>query len=61
VRFIAESEGRTRVELAHRGIERHGEGWGAMHAAVGSPNGWQTGLQRFAQRVSSRGDEPSGP
>jgi uncharacterized protein YndB with AHSA1/START domain len=57
VRFIAESDERTRVELAHRGIERHGEGWEAMHAAVGSPNGWQTGLERFAQRVSSRVDD----
>jgi uncharacterized protein YndB with AHSA1/START domain len=56
VRFIAESPERTRVELEHRGIERHGEGWGAMHAAVGSPNGWQTGLHGFAQWVSSRGD-----
>ncbi len=55
VRFIAESEDRTRVELEHRGIERHGDGWESMHAAVGSPNGWLIGLKRFAQRVSSRG------
>ena len=57
VSFIAESPERTRVELAHRGIERHGEGWGEMHAAVGSPNGWRIGLDRFAQRVSSDGDD----
>jgi hypothetical protein len=38
-----------------RGIERHGEGWESMHAAVGSPNGWLTGLERFAHRVSSLG------
>jgi uncharacterized protein YndB with AHSA1/START domain len=57
VRFIAESPERTRVELIHRGIERHGEGWEAMHAAVGSPDGWRIGLDRFAQRVSSRGDD----
>lgn len=36
VRFTAESAQRTRVELEHRGIERHGEGWEAMHSAVGS-------------------------
>jgi uncharacterized protein YndB with AHSA1/START domain len=54
VRFIAESEQRTRVELQHRGIERHGNGWEAMQAAVGSPNGWRVGLERFAQRLSSR-------
>ncbi len=57
VRFIAESEDRTRVELEHRGIERHGDGWEAMHAAVGSPNGWLIGLERFARRVSSPGDD----
>lgn len=57
VRFIAESEDRTRVQLEHRGIERHGDGWESMHAAVGSPNGWLIGLQRFAHRVSSRGDD----
>jgi uncharacterized protein YndB with AHSA1/START domain len=57
VRFIAESAQRTRVELQHRGTERHGDGWESMHAAVGSPNGWRIGLESFAQRVSSRGDD----
>lgn len=57
VSFTAESDDRTRIELEHRGIERHGDGWEAMHAAVGSPNGWLVGLGRFAQRVSSRGDD----
>jgi uncharacterized protein YndB with AHSA1/START domain len=57
VRFIPESAERTRVELQHRGIERHGNGWESMHAAVGSPNGWRIGLERFAQWVSSRGDD----
>jgi uncharacterized protein YndB with AHSA1/START domain len=57
VRFVAESEDRTRVELEHRGIERHGEGWDSMHAAVGSPDGWRVGLERFARRVSSPGDD----
>lgn len=57
VRFTPESTERTRVELQHRGIERHGEGWEEMHAAVGSPNGWLVGLERFAHRVSSPGDD----
>jgi hypothetical protein len=57
VRFTAESAQRTRVELEHRGIERHGEGWEAMYAAVGSPNGWLIGLEGFARRVSSPGDD----
>jgi uncharacterized protein YndB with AHSA1/START domain len=48
VRFIADGPDRTRVELEHRHLERHGEGWEAMRDAVGSPNGWQGGLELFA-------------
>jgi len=48
VSFVPESPGRTRVELEHRHLERHGEGWEAMRDAVGSPNGWQGGLELFA-------------
>jgi uncharacterized protein YndB with AHSA1/START domain len=48
VRFVAESADRTRVELEHRNLERHGEGWEQMRAAVGSPDGWPLGLRRFA-------------
>ncbi len=51
VRFVAEGPNSTRVELEHRGIERHGEGWEAMRDAVGSPDGWQAGLTAFAQRL----------
>ncbi len=47
VRFMAEGPDRTRVELAHRNIDRHGDGWERMRDAVGSPNGWS--LERFAE------------
>jgi uncharacterized protein YndB with AHSA1/START domain len=47
VRFIAEGEARTRVELEHRALERHGDGWESMRDAVGSPNGWDSALQAF--------------
>jgi uncharacterized protein YndB with AHSA1/START domain len=53
VRFIPEGDNRTRVELEHRNLDRHGDGWEAMRDAVGSPDGWGTGLQRFAERVSA--------
>ena len=49
VRFIAEGEDRTRVELEHRNLDRHGDGWEAMRDAVGSPDGWGAGLERFAE------------
>lgn len=53
VRFTPEEGGRTRVELEHRNIERQGVGWQQMRDAVGSPNGWRIGLERFAVRVRS--------
>ena len=48
VDFVAESATRTRVTLEHRHLERHGDGWQAMRDAVGSPDGWARGLERFA-------------
>jgi uncharacterized protein YndB with AHSA1/START domain len=53
VRFIPQGLERTLVELEHRGIDRHGEGWEKMHAAVASPNGWDAGMRAFAERLSS--------
>ena len=48
VRFVAEGSDRTRVELEHRNLDRHGEGWEQMRDAVGSPDGWSGGLRLFA-------------
>ncbi|MCW3032828.1 MAG: hypothetical protein QOK19_1012 [Solirubrobacteraceae bacterium] len=52
VRFTPEGPGRTLVELEHRNIDRHGEGWESMHGAVGSPGGWPAGLEAFAARLA---------
>ena len=53
VRFIAESPARTRVELEHRNLDRHGDGWEGMRDAVGAPYGWGQSLQRFADRMAA--------
>ena len=52
VRFSPEGPNRTRVELEHRNLDRHGEGWEAMRDAVGSPNGWN--LEHFAEVAAQR-------
>jgi uncharacterized protein YndB with AHSA1/START domain len=47
LRFIAESPERTRVELEHRNLDRHGEGWEGERDGVGSEGGWPLYLQRY--------------
>jgi uncharacterized protein YndB with AHSA1/START domain len=54
VRFTAESAHRTRVELGHRHIERHGEGWESVAAGVDGDAGWPLYLGRYANLFGER-------
>ena len=53
VRFIAEAPDRTRVELEHRNIDRHGDGWEAVREGVDGDAGWPLYLHRFAEVLAA--------
>jgi uncharacterized protein YndB with AHSA1/START domain len=48
LRFIAEGPQRTRLELEHRHIDRHGPGWQAVSDGVAGDAGWPLYLDRYA-------------
>ncbi len=48
VRFVAETAQRTRVELEHRNIDRHGPDWQALAEGVCGDAGWPLYLDRYA-------------
>jgi uncharacterized protein YndB with AHSA1/START domain len=52
VRFTAAGDDRTRVELEHRHLDRHGDGWEEERDAVDGEGGWPLYLERFAELVS---------
>jgi len=53
VRFRSEGPERTRVELEHRNLDRHGDGWEQARDAVAGDGGWSGCLQRFAERLAA--------
>jgi uncharacterized protein YndB with AHSA1/START domain len=53
IRFTAEGGNRTRVDLEHRHLDRHGEGWEQIRAAVAGPEGWGQTLERFAAHAAA--------
>ena len=53
VRFIAEAQDRTRVELEHRNLDRHRDGWEAVRDGVDGADGWPLYLHRFADVLAA--------
>jgi hypothetical protein len=52
VRFISETAERTRVEVEHRNLDRHGEGWENVRDAVAGDEGWPLYLHRFVDLLA---------
>jgi uncharacterized protein YndB with AHSA1/START domain len=46
--FTAESPDRTRIELEHRHLDRHGPGWESVRDGIGHDQGWPLYLGRYA-------------
>ncbi|MET9303456.1 SRPBCC family protein [Micromonospora aurantiaca] len=55
VRFVAETPQRTRVELEHRNLDRHGPGWESVRDGVGHDQGWPLYLARYADLFTEAG------
>lgn len=55
VRFVAETPERTRVEIEHRNLDRHGEGWQGVRDGVAEDQGWPLYLRRYADRMARTG------
>ncbi len=52
VRFTPEPDGSTRVDLEHRHLERHGDGWEVMRTSIDSPGGWGGLLALYAAKAA---------
>jgi uncharacterized protein YndB with AHSA1/START domain len=55
VRFVAEALQRTRVELEHRHLDRHGPGWESVRDGVAHDEGWPLYLARYAALFTEGG------
>jgi uncharacterized protein YndB with AHSA1/START domain len=54
VRFVSETPDRTRVELEHRNLDRHGEGWEGVREGVAGDEGWPLYLERYADLLAEK-------
>lgn len=55
VRFVLEGENKTRVELEHRHLDRHGSGWESLRDGVADDQGWPLYLARYTDLMDTNG------
>jgi hypothetical protein len=55
VRFVGESAERTRVDVEHRYLDRHGNGWESLREGVGGGDGWPLYLRRLTNVTREEG------
>jgi uncharacterized protein YndB with AHSA1/START domain len=53
VTFTALGENRTRVDIDHRHLDRHGEAWAGVRDGVSTDQGWPLYLSRFAALLAA--------
>jgi uncharacterized protein YndB with AHSA1/START domain len=53
VRFTSDTPRRTRVELEHRNLHKHGSGWQSERDGVEGEGGWPLYLKRYAEVIAS--------
>ncbi len=53
VRFTAETPSRTRVDLEHRKLDLHGDGWSRLRDGIGGDEGWPLYLGRYADVIAA--------
>jgi uncharacterized protein YndB with AHSA1/START domain len=53
VLFLAESDGRTRVQLEHRRLDRHGPAWRGVADGVDGDAGWPLYLHRYSHLAAT--------
>jgi uncharacterized protein YndB with AHSA1/START domain len=58
VRFVAAGANRTRVDLEHRHIDRHGPGWEGIYHGVDTDGGWPLYLTRYADLINGQSTDP---
>jgi uncharacterized protein YndB with AHSA1/START domain len=59
VRFVAEGDETTRIELEHKHLDRFGEAKEQVRAAFESRDGWSLGLESLARQIGREGKKAS--